>query len=55
MEERVLQLETQVQTLQEELNRMKELQDDFAQKQIIRRDVQFLGRVTNKNGTSVIN
>lgn len=55
MEERVSQLEEQVQILQEELAKIKELQDDFAQKQIIRREVQFLGKVTNKNGTTVIN
>lgn len=51
--EEILALKKQVASLQSELNQSKRFQDDFSAKQIIRRPVQYLGKVYRADGTLV--
>lgn len=55
LKEEVKKLTETVEELKKRLGDAVQLQDDFGGKQIIRRPVQFMAEVTDKNGTNQFN
>lgn len=53
LEQRIQQLEREVKRLTNDLKIATALQKDFGGRQIIRRDVQFMGKVYKKTGAIV--